>query len=516
MERRYTTHHSRTGVRVARGLWPMAAEPGPTFRWGALLRASKPKRIVLPDGTVKVIEESTDRQDLELLRHIRDNNMGVIIDSYKDVASAWKPGAPRPRYKHALVDLAAGRIDGIACLAVDRLTRRRDQVRPILNAMEEMGGRLFFLWDELDTASDDPDTELRLHELVARAEREAERMSRRYKLVAQHRARKGLHHGSGQRAYGHSRDYRHLVNEEAEMLLQAAKAVDQGRPLGAVAADWTERGVPTIGGGTSWHHKVLRRMLTSPRMVGKREFQGALIDIEYMPPILPEDLWRRVRGKLLDSPRHPGRGESRELTNIALCGICGLPLTSSSDKAGPVYICRRRPSQPGACGGVSILVSNLDSSVNEEVVAFLNDKRRAQALLDNHRLEAPEMVAIDTRYAELEDNKLALERAAFNPPRGVKRLDTERYWELKTEIESEQEQLQRRRIVSRDAQPLREALQQTWTPQEWESRPLEWRRAVIKLVVERIEVMRTLRRGATKGHLGAVHNPDRIKVKMAG
>ena len=126
------------------------------------------------------------------------------------------------------------------------------------------------------------------------------------------------------------------------------------------------------------------------------------------------------------------------------------------------------------------------------------------------------MVAIDTRYAELEDNKLALERAAFNPPRGVTRLYTERYWELKTEIESEQEQLQRRRIVSRDAQPLREALQQTWTPQEWESRPLEWRRAVIKLVVERIEVMRTLHRGATKGHLGAVHNPDRIKVKMAG
>jgi DNA invertase Pin-like site-specific DNA recombinase len=518
MERRYTTRQRRTGVRrVTEGLWPMAAEPGPTFRWGALLRASKPKRVVLPDGTVKVIEESTDRQDLELLRHIRDNNMGVIVDSYKDVASAWKPGAPRPRYKHALVDLAAGRIDGIACLAVDRLTRRRDQVRPILNAMEEMGGRLFFLWDELDTASDDPDTELRLHELVARAEREAERMSRRYKLVAQHRARKGLHHGSGQRAYGHSRDYRHLVNEEAEMLLQAAKAVDQGRPLGAVTADWTERGVPTIGGGTSWHHKVLRRMLTSPRMVGKREFQGALIDIEYMPSILPEDLWRRVRGKLLDSPRHPGRGESRELTNIALCGICGLPLTSGSDRA-PVYVCRRRPSQPGACNGVVILLSKLDSRVNEEVVAFLNDKVRAQALLDNHRLEAPEMVAIDARYAELTDNKLALERATFNPPRGVTRLDAERYWELKTEIEREQEQLQRRRVVSRDAQPLKEALGQSWTVQEWEERLLEWRRAVIRLVVERIEVapIPKRERGATKGRLGATHNPDRIKVKLAG
>jgi DNA invertase Pin-like site-specific DNA recombinase len=209
----------------------MAAEPGPNFRWGALLRASKPKRVVLPDGSVKVIEESTDRQDLELIHYIRDNNMGIIVDSYKDVASAWMPGAKRPRYKHALVDLAAGYIDGIACLAVDRLTRRRDQVRPILNAMEEMSGRLFFLWDELDTASDDPDIELRLHELVARAERETERTSRRYKLVAQHRARKGLHHGSGKRAYGHTRDYRTLVDEEAARLLQAAKAVDQGKAI---------------------------------------------------------------------------------------------------------------------------------------------------------------------------------------------------------------------------------------------------------------------------------------------
>jgi hypothetical protein len=126
------------------------------------------------------------------------------------------------------------------------------------------------------------------------------------------------------------------------------------------------------------------------------------------------------------------------------------------------------------------------------------------------------MAAIEARYAELEDNKLAIERAAFNPPQGVKRLPMERYWELRAEIEREQEQLQRRRIVNRDAQPLREALRHDWTVKEWRSRPLEWRRAIIRLMVERIEVMRTPQRGATKGHLGAVHNPDRIKVKLAG
>jgi hypothetical protein len=181
-----------------------------------------------------------------------------------------------------------------------------------------------------------------------------------------------------------------------------------------------------------------------------------------------------------------------------------------------MYLCKRRPSQPGACGGVIILVPNLDTRVDGEIVAFLNDKQRAHALLDQHRLQTPEIAAIDARYAELEDNKLVLERAAFNPPQGVRRLPTERYWELWREIEREQEQLQERRIVNRDAQPLREALTQDWTVQEWGSKPLEWRRAVIGLVVERIEVTPARHRGAPKGHLGAVHNPDRVKVKLAG
>jgi site-specific DNA recombinase len=496
----------------------MVAEPGANFRWGVVLRKSKLKRTVNQHGEVELIAESMDHQELEVVSHIRDNNMGIIVETYKDIASGWSPTAKRPRYKHALVDLSSGWIDGIAVLAVDRLTRRTNQVRPILNALEEMGGRLFALWDELDTAHNDPvhNTELRLLELVERAEREARRTSRRYKMLAEHRARKGLHHPGNLRPYGHTKDRRCLVDEEAEMLFQAAKAVDQGRAVWAICEEWTQRGVPTVGGKGVWHAKVLRRILVDPRMVGKREYQGALINIEYMPPILPDELWRKVRRKLLDNPPKRGRGESRELTNIALCGICSLPLISAMDRAGPVYLCKKRPSQPEACGGIVILVSNLDAKVDEEVVTFLNDRQRAKALLDQHGLETPEIAAIDTRYAELEDNKLALERAAFNPPQGVKGLPVEHYWDLRAEIEREQEQLQRRRIVNRDALPLREALGQEWTVQEWEARPREWRRAVIRLVVKRIEVTPTPQRGAAKGHLGAVHNPDRVKVKLAG
>src|SRR4029450_13830569 len=93
VNRRYA---SRANNR-SRGLWRLVAEPGPNFRWGVLLRRSKYNREVGANGEVILFEETTDRQELELVWHIREQNMGVIVEVYKDIASAYKPGAPRPR-----------------------------------------------------------------------------------------------------------------------------------------------------------------------------------------------------------------------------------------------------------------------------------------------------------------------------------------------------------------------------------------------------------------------------------
>jgi DNA invertase Pin-like site-specific DNA recombinase len=483
----------------------MCAEPGPDFRWGVLLRRSTLNKAIDQLGEVHHFEHSTERQELEVVWYIREHNMGVIVDSYKDIASAWRPGAKRPRFKHALVDLAAGRIDGIAVLNIDRLTRNKLDVRPILNALESMGGRLFSLEDELDTADDSPEanTELRLYQLVDRAEREARRASERMKLAIKHRARKGLPHRGGNRPFGHSEDWRALVRREALYIKLAAAWIDtEAETPFSIARKWTEKKIPTPTGKTLWEPANVAYLLRSPRLVAKTECEGVLYDMPGVPPILDEELWLRVREKLT-AKRKVGRRETRQLSNIALCSICGLELVSGLENNGAkTYICKKRPSVPGACGGVNVRIDKLDDRVNAEVVAFLNDKVRAQALLDTHRLETPEMAAIDARYAELQDNRLGLEQAAFNPPQGQRRLPLERYYELLEEIEREQGTLQRRRVVNRDAQPLKEALGREWTVEDWEAQGMEFRRAIVRLVVERIEVSPVGRRGAEKGHLG--------------
>jgi hypothetical protein len=413
----------------------MAAEPGPTFRWGVVLRKSQ----LNADGT----EESTDRHELELVCHIRHHNMGVIVQSYKDIASGWKPGAPRPRFKHALVDLASGTIDGIAVLSIDRLTRRVDQVRPILNALEEMGGRLFALWDDLDTADGNPEsnTDLRL----------------------------------GLDGEGHS--YIHRKTTVAVYHAQGdASECSHGR---------------------------------------QREYAGGLIELHQVPAILPEQLWQQVCEKL--GPRYTriGRREGRPLANLVLCGLCGRTLIGDTDKGTPVYVCKKRPAQPGACGGITVVAARLEERVDEEIVSFLRDRRRVEGLLQQQGLTGPELDAIDARYAELEDNKLALEEAAFNPPpAGIKRLPPERYWKLRTPIEHEQDELRRRRVVDRELDPLKVALKQTWSEERWQEKPLDWRRAVIQLVTERIEVHRPAV-VARRGRVGGQFDPERVKIKLA-
>jgi site-specific DNA recombinase len=495
----------------------MAAEPGPTFRWGVLLRRSQYSRKVGPNGEVILFEESTERQELEVVWHIRNNNMGIIVEVYKDIASAWKPGAQRPRFKHALVDLAAGTIDGIAVLNIDRLTRRKDQVRPVLNALEAMGGRLFSLEDELDTADDNPDsnTELRLHELVARAEREARRTSERMRLMARHRARKGLHQNGSRRPYGHTVDWHSLVPHEAELLNEAAMRVAAGEAVFTIARDFTRREIPTATGKTTWQHDVLRQMLLSARMVGKREYDDALIELPDVPAILPEGLWQRVRDKLAPK-RRPGRRENRELSNIALCGNCGLPMIGNTDEGVRTYECKKRPAEPDACGGVVVRAALADAKVDREIVAFLKDRPRVEALLSRYRINGPEQAAIDTRMDELQKSKTTLEEDFYNPPPGMKRLERDRYWTLRAQIEAEQEQLQRRRVVSREAEPLRAALRETWTEEAWQAKPLEYRRAILRIVCERIEVVRDERQGGAKrGQLGGTHNPERVQIAFA-
>jgi hypothetical protein len=191
-------------------------------------------------------------------------------------------------------------------------------------------------------------------------------------------------------------------------------------------------------------------------------------------------------------------------------------MIGDTDDGARTYVCKKRQAEPGACGGIVVRMALADKKVDREVVTFLNDRPRVEALLGRYRLDDPAQAAIDARFAELQDAKTALEDDRYRPPPGMKPLEAERYWARRAEIEEEQERLQRRRVVSREAEPLRAALKQTWTEEAWRAKPLEYRRAVLRIACQRIEVVKDERQGgATRGHLGGIHNPERVRITFA-
>jgi site-specific DNA recombinase len=461
----------------------LSAEPGPGFRWGAVLRRSR----LNADGT----EGSTAPQERAIQDYLKANDMGRVVAFYTDIASAYDEKAKREDFSNALTDLKAGRIDGLIAWKVDRLTRRRSEARKLLTLLEECGGRLATVVEGIDTAdlAKREITEIALAIYAGSAECESEAIGERVSLMHLDRARKGLVQPSSVRPFGHSEDWQRLVPTEAKILHEAAERLFAGEASFSIAADFTAREIPKPSGKTNWNSHVLRRMLLSPRMVGKREYGGALYDLEGVPPIFEEETWEKLGAVVAKRGARSGPVETHLLSSIALCAICKRTLSSATSgrKSLKTYVCRPRFEGDEACRKISVSAAHAEARVSALVVDFLADKERVSKLL--LRSAPPEEVAkIQAREAELTTALNDLGRARFAPPPGVPRMSDETYYELAAEIEAERQENHRRLVVTREAALLNEVRQFEDAAHEWQARSLHWRRTILKLLTESIVI----------------------------
>jgi hypothetical protein len=129
------------------------------------------------------------------------------------------------------------------------------------------------------------------------------------------------------------------------------------------------------------------------------------------------------------------------------------------------------------------------------------------------------MEALHQREAELSDSLLALDQA-LKPPPGKPRMPIDRYWALVEEVEEERRQIHRRLAVTREATLLAETLEFGGDAATvWAERDVHWRRSILRLVTERIEIgpggqERSLR-GKSGFFAGKTFDPERVRIKFA-
>ncbi|MED7928172.1 recombinase family protein [Nonomuraea sp. LP-02] len=288
-----------------------------------------------------------------------------VTDVYCDNDVSAYSGSPRPAWQRLLDDIGAGTIDAIVCWHVDRLTRSPRELEDVIDLADRRGIELAIATGEIDLAT--PTGRLIAPMLGAAARHEAEHKAERQKRQRRQNAEAGKVSGGGMRPYGYAENRIPVIEEEAEIIREAARRVLAGESLASVCKDFEQRDVKTPT-GRHWIPTTLRRLLAAARISGRREHTprssygttrplvGEIVADTVWPAIISPADSDRLRALLSDPARNYRRqaatGRTYLLSGILRCGRCGHRMNGRPRQCVPRYVCPNVPGS-GSCGGVA-------------------------------------------------------------------------------------------------------------------------------------------------------------------
>ncbi|MEV0178067.1 recombinase family protein [Streptomyces sp. NPDC050625] len=229
-----------------------------------------------------------------------------VVAVYTDNGcTASKPGVARPGFDRLLGDLTRGHeadgqaLDGVVCVADDRLYRRPEDLARFFAALTSRPGRVYV--DQRGVR--DPYSQEGLLEAVRSLEAAVTETRVRSQRVSNWhwaRAVEGVPH-SGPRPFGWLGDRITLHPEESTLAEQAINDRIGGKAVRAIAREWCDAGV-TGTRGSRPNAQTVTQIMTAPRVCGYRANRGALL---LMPetgqpvlgqwePIVTPDRWKAV------------------------------------------------------------------------------------------------------------------------------------------------------------------------------------------------------------------------------
>ena len=246
----------------------------------------------------------------------------------------------------------------------DRLSRDPLDIMTLLKEFTENGVRVEFVSDSLGP-TDRPDAAPLLFIRGWSAQQERLRFRERSMLGRRVAAEKEqrVPHGDGRGIYGYRYDpitkTRSIIEEEAVIVRRIFDEVADGRSMYAVCCRLMEDGVPTKLGGKIWHVTTVRQILDHERYYGldvygrnrimtrnqskedpgpkktthpRPESEWILIE-GYTPPIITKAQYDAAHLQLaMRQPVHNDERRVNFLTGITVCGTCGEPVRSATQR----------------------------------------------------------------------------------------------------------------------------------------------------------------------------------------
>ncbi|GHB82973.1 integrase [Streptomyces spinoverrucosus] len=229
----------------------------------------------------------------------------VVAEYVDNGRSASKEGASRPAFDRMIEDLSRGYtaawepIEGVVCVADDRLYRRPEDLARFFAALTSRPGRI-----HVDPQGvRDPYSQQGLLKAVQSLEEAvAETRNRSRRVSDWHwvRAIEGVPH-SGPRPFGWQEDRITRHTDEATLIEQAIADRIGGKAVRAIARDCCDLGVTGTRGGRP-NAQTVTQIITAPRVCGYRASRGELLTVPETgepvvgrwEPIVTPDRWQSV------------------------------------------------------------------------------------------------------------------------------------------------------------------------------------------------------------------------------
>lgn len=304
----------------------------------------------------------------------------VLVDNDRSAYS----GRRRPAYQELLERLKAGAVQAVVAWHPDRLHRSPRELEAFIDLLDQTGAKVETVqagyWD-LST----PSGRLVARQLGAVARYESEHKAERQRRKHQELFEQGRPAG-GDRCFGY--DGITVVDAEAALIRTAVDDLLAGRSLRSICTRWNELGVTTTF-GNPWRPNVLRRLVMSAHIAGRRERDGWTVDAIW-PAIVPWETVQRLRVILTDPARRMNlRPRSYLLTGgLAVCGRCGGRLVARpKDTGARCYVCASGVPTHG-CGGIRLLADDFEEDAERRLLVHLRRLVLPRPTPDTARLVA--------------------------------------------------------------------------------------------------------------------------------
>ena len=470
----------------------------------------------------------------------------IVYGLYKDndISASTRSRKIRPDYQRLLADARAGLIDTIIAYTSSRLTRRPREHEDLIELAEQYGVQFYYVASpsfDLNTAAGRRIARMLSANDAGEAEDTAERVARA-KLA---NAVRGQYMG-GARAYGFEGPIKEngivinrgrinveVLEDEKAIWLDCVSRIIAGEREMELVRDLNQRGIPTPN-GAKWRIGNLKQLLTRKRYVafdatghpadcpclGNPEGNGTLVHrgVEHRavwPAFITPERHEQLLAafKETSQPWAHGlvKGRTYLLSGFTVCGACGAPMYGkrrkiASDAYQRRYVCCGQDNHGArrGCGKVFRDAAALEAFVTAAVFARFDSPEAARVLAPKEDEDrAHELGQQLAGYKAHRQRLLAEYGRGEHKPADYKIMLAAADDAIET-AQAELAKLHASKVAG--AIPVNGLLEEVWGTSS-----LDWRRNVIRLLVEQVVV----RPGAPGARMWNGHrfNPDDIAIE---